>query len=721
MRRFIALLAATLLCAPLFAQKKPVTFEMAFDNAEPRLTIPIGSADGWIDDEHFIWVDKDKEGNTAQYKVNAKTGDRTPYRKAQEPHADKTGYHRTADRSGETWLDENDVYYQSPSLTAPRRITNTPGEEQNPRLSPNGKHIAYTRDGNLYVADVASGAESKLTNDGSETVYNGFASWVYFEEILGRASRYRAFWWSPDSKKICYMRFDDSPVKTFPIYHEEGNYGHLEITRYPKAGEDNPKVRMGSVALESGKTTWFDFDENADEYLAWPFWTPDSKKVHVQWMNRDQNYLIIYECDARTGKKKSIYEEKQATWVEFFNDITYLEDGSGFLLRSDKDGWRHLYYYDMQGNLKARLTQGDWRVMSILGVDIDKKRVYFTAKKSDMAGLDLMSVSLRGKRLKSHTEPGGTHRVSLSPGFTYFLDRYSNYQTPTQVRLYRTKGGKLINVLADSRNPAMDHYNLGKVEFFTIPSGDGFDLPAWWMIPQNLDQNSGAKKYGVIFRIYSGPDAPTVRNSFARRTLADYYYANHGIITISVDHRASGHFGKRGVENMYRSLGQWEVKDLKTAVDWLKTKPFIDSTRIGITGHSYGGYMTLLAMAKEPDSFTHGVSGAPVTDWALYDTVYTERYMDRPQDNPEGYKAGSVLEFGKQIKGELRLIHGTIDDNVHFQNSLQLVKILTDEGIPFDFMAYPGSRHRIAQQKHRFRSEHAFWFRHFLNRSFRPQ
>ena len=716
MTRVILLLLTLPLCIPGFGQGEPVSFEMAFENAAPKMTKSIGHHDGWLDEDHFVWIEKDEDGKSKFFKVNAETGARSAYEPLGTGNEGRSGYHRTQDRSVETWIDKGDVFVQTAGMDQPRRLTRTQSEAQTPRLSPNGKYVAYTRDHNLYATEIATGLEIQLTDDGSDVVYNGYASWVYFEEILGRRSRYRAFWWSPDSQKLCFMRFDDRPVKTFPIYHQEGNYGHLEITRYPKSGEDNPKVKMGSVVISSGNITWFDFDPSADEYLAWPFWTPDSDSVHVQWMNRDQNDLVIYKCNAATGEKQPIYEEKQAEWVEYFNDITYLEDGSGFLLRSDKDGWRHLYFHDMEGTLKARLTQGDWRVMTISGVDLKGKRVYFTAKKSDMAGYDFMSVGLNGKNLKSHTSPGGTHRVEPSPGYKYFLDDYSDYQTPRQIRLHRNDGS-LLRVLADSKNPDLDAYELADVEYFTIPSGDGYDLPAWWVVPKDLDRTSDQKKFGVIFRIYSGPDAPTVRNSFSR-SMADHYYAQQGVITISVDHRASGHFGKKGVVHMYRNLGHWEVRDLEAAVNWLKKKPFIDPSRIGITGHSYGGYMTLLAMAKANESFTHGVAGAPVTDWSLYDSVYTERYMDRPQDNPEGYKSGSVLTYAGQIKGKLRLIHGTVDDNVHFQNSLQLIQILTDKNIQFEFMAYPGSRHGIRQREHRADGEHAFWFRHFLGREF---
>ena len=708
--RQITCLLVVGVCLSVFGQNKPITLETAFIKG-PRLD-QSARHNGWLDDQHFLWYEN-KDDTRTWYKVNAKTGEREVF---QRPDTSGKSYRvENKNRDAEAWISDGDLFFQRNDDQKPRQLTRSKGSERNPRFSPDGKKLAYTRDYNLYVMDIASGLESQLTEDGGGLIYNGYASWVYYEEILGRSGRYRSFWWAPDSKKLVYMRFDDSTVKNFSIYHSPGNYGFMETTRYPKSGEVNPLVKMGTVDITSAETTWFDFDEHEDAYIAWPFWTPDSEKVHVQWLNRDQNHLVIYECLVKDGSKTPIYEEKQDTWVEYFDDITYLKNGKGFILRSDKDGWSHLYLHDMQGKLTKRLTKGSWSVMSISGVDEKRGKVFFTARKEDTAGLSLYSVGLDGKDLTSLTKTKGMHLTSLSPGFDYFLSNSSDHKTPGQVRLYDASG-KLMRNLHDSANPEFEDYQRAQLEFFTIPTTDGYQMPAWWMIPKNLDR-SGQTKYAVIFRIYSGPGAPTVRNRYSNQW-RDHYYANNGVITISVDHRASGHFGKKGIAYMHRKLGQWETHDLSKAVEWLREKPFIDPERIGITGHSYGGYMTLLALAKAPDHFTHGVAGAPVTDWALYDTVYTERYMDRPQDNPEGYKTGSVLEYAANIKGKLRLIHGDIDDNVHLQNTTQLVDILTRENIQFELMIYPGSRHGIRQRQHRADGENAFWFRHFLNRDF---
>ena len=695
----------------LLAQaKKPVTKEMAFAGKGTRLTLTIDRHDGWFDADHYLWVVREGE-QTKTYKVNAASGERTVFEK---PAVRGSNLQKAPDQMAEVWIEKGDLYHADLGSGVVRQLTRSDGEEKNPRFSPDGAWIAYTRNHNLFAMALETGLEVQLTADGSDTIYNGYASWVYYEEILGRSSRYRAFWWSPDSQKILFMRFDDSTVKTFPIYHTPGNYGELEVTRYPKAGEDNPQVRMGVVNIGSGDTVWMDYDETADHYIAWPFWLPDSKRLHVQWMNRDQDHLILYEHDVANGEKKPVYEEKQDAWVEFFNDILYLKDGSGFLLRSDKDGRHHLYLHNMDGSLRNRLTSGDWTVSQIMAIDQERASVYFTGDKENSTGKGLYAVGLNGRNFKTILPAKGNYRPLISPGFDYVLASWSDQQTPNQIRLHDIEG-KVLRQLADSTNPQAASYKQAKVEMFTIPAPDGTPLPAWWMIPADLDR-SGNTKYAVIFRIYSGPGSATVRDIY-RWQWRDHWYANNGVITLSLDHRGSGHFGKAGIAKMYRRLGFLEIEDLAHGVEWLREKPFIDPTRIGITGHSYGGYITLLALAKAPDHFTHGVAGAPVTDWRLYDTVYTERYMDRPQDNPDGYREGNVMAFADQMKGELRLIHGTIDDNVHMQNSLQLVAELTKHGLLFEFMVYPGSRHGIRQRDHRMDSENAFWLRHFLNQS----
>ena len=607
---------------------------------------------------------------------------------------------------------QNDLYLYLPKTQTFRRLTATPEEEKNPHLSPDARYVAYARANNLYAFDLDTGLEYQITADGSATISNGWASWVYYEEILGRGSQYAAFWWSPDSRKIAFLRFDDSPVPVFPIFRSTGVHGELEKERYPKSGDPNPKVKLGIVALPENKIVWADFDENADHYVAWPFWLPASDRLTVQWMNRGQDNIKIFSVDPKTGGKEEILDEKQAAWVEFFEDLYFFKDGSGFLLRSDVDGWRHLYYYDLKGKPKARLTEGPWQVGNIALVDEKNKWVYFNANKEKSTEMGLYRVRLDGQGFERLTKEPASHFCQVSPGGSYFLDMTTSVDHPSKQDLYRSDG-TWIRGIDSSGSPTLKEYALGKKELFTIPTEDGYALPAYWILPPDFDQG---KKYPVIFTIYGGPGAPTVSNSYP--PLSSLYLAQEGIIVLSVDHRSSGHFGKKGVALMHRNLGKWEMNDLIEAVKWLRQKPFVDAAKIGITGGSYGGYTTCLALTYGADYFTHGIASSSVTDWKLYDSVYTERYMDTPAENKEGYEFGSAMTHAKKLKGVLLLEHGDMDDNVHMQNTIQFIDALMDQDKVFEYMVFPNQRHGFGGKKRENASRRNvdFWFKHLLGR-----
>jgi dipeptidyl-peptidase-4 len=702
---------------------------LAYDQAFPSTPAsrpapggPLGelpTITGWLDDERYLETRTDKDGERRQYAVSAIDGREQLHRdwaamKKEFPKGADPSRPAATSRDGarSVYIAEGDLYLHDPASTGLQRLTASSAAERTPRFSPDGKWVAYTRDNDLFAYDIDSRVEHQYTSDGSETVYNGWASWVYYEEILGRASQYAAFWWSPDSSKIAFMRFDDRPVPVFPIYHSPGQHGELERQHYPKAGDPNPYVQMGIVGVLDGRIAWTDFEPRSDHYLAWPVWSPDSKTLMVQWMNRGQDTIRFFACEAATGKKAQIFEEKQPTWVEFYEDLHYFKDGSGFLARSAPDGYEHLYVHAPDGALKRRITSGSWRVESIERVDEKNGFVYFMAR-PEKATWDrqLMRVKLDGTGLQPLTTVAGTHQVRVSPGASYYVDTFSNISTPQQMALYRSDG-TLVRKLGDARTPATAEYDWGKGELFTIASGDGYDLPASWVLPPDFDPK---KRYPVIFSIYGGPDSGTVRNAYP--SLQAHYWAERGVITISVDHRASGHFGMKGVWLMHRNLGKWEMHDLIAAADWLRARPFVAPDRIGIVGGSYGGYTTLMALTYGAGKFNYGQAGSSVSDWRLYDSVYTERYMDTPAENPEGYKNGAVLTWIDRYKGGLRITHGTIDDNVHMQNSMQVVDWLTAHNRPFDLMLYPGSRHGLlpSQRPHQNRESHEFWVRHLLN------
>lgn len=700
-------------------QKKILAFEQVFMRGEPKLLGELPRVEEWLDEDHYLEFEAAEGVGPRLMKVNAATGESTVYvdypalaEKLPEGFSLEGSVARTRDYTGFLFDHEGDLYYFSAQEELFKRLTDTRSREKNPAFSPDGARAAYTRDNNLYVIEIETGLERQLTGDGPGTVYSGRASWVYFEEIFNR--EYRAFWWSPDGEMIAFLRFDDGPVPEFPLFRADGAHGELELQRYPKAGDPNPKVRLGIFHLERRAVVWVDTGEDADHYLAWPAWSPDGGQLLFQWMNRGQDNIKIYAADPATGRVKEIYDEKQQTWVEFFEDLYIFEDGGGFLVRSDRSGWPQLYYYASDGRLKRSLTKGARGAWDIVLVDEKNGTVYFHGPGEESTARHLYRVGLNGKNLKRLTREPGTHRCMVSPAGRYFIDSYSNINQPARMTLHAADG-EPVRVLGDRRLPILDEYDLGKVELFAIPSGDGHDLPAVWTLPSDFDQS---KKYPVIFSIYGGPGTSRVADSFGR--LSAHFFAQHGIITISVDHRGSGHFGKQGAALMHRNLGTWELHDLIAAANWLRELPFIDPARIGITGGSYGGYVTCMAMTRGADHFTHGIAHFPVTDWKLYDSIYTERYMDSPAENPAGYEFASVMTHAENYRGRMLITHGTLDDNVHMQHTIQLIDRLEDLGKDFELMLYPNARHGFPPSKrgHAERMNVRFWFRHFLKQEF---
>jgi dipeptidyl-peptidase-4 len=694
---FLCLIATACIGLSAQAQQKRLTQAQAM-GTELSLTKPMNMVSGWSDENHYIEFDSKER---KQYAVDIKTGERTPY--TPPPKSDVN-----------VMIKDKDVYIQYGKEEA-KRLTNNPGEELNPTLSPDGKYVAFTRNNDLYAVEVASGKEIRYTTDATDVIYNGYASWVYFEEILGRATRYKAFWWAPNSKHLAFMRFDDTKVPMFPINGSTGQHGYVEKTRYPKAGDPNPEVKIGFAPTEGGTVVWADFNQKDDQYFGTPYWSFDGSNMMVQWLNRGQDNLKFYAVDPLTGAKKEIYDEKQSSWVDldFDGRIEYLKDNKHYILKSDKTGWAHFYLYTLDGKLINPITAGKWQVGNLLYTDEKSKVIYFTARKEASTRTDLYRIDYSGKNLKRLTFGEYTHQVQISPNGKNFITTYSNVTTP-QKRTLLDNNGKVVKELGDSKAEDFDQYIYGKTEMITIPSEDGlYQLPAVITYPTDFDQT---KKYPVVMSIYGGPNAGTVTNSW--KGTGNQWWANEGIIQIAVDHRASGQFGKEGVALMHRNLGKWEMKDYGTAAQWLKAKPWVDSKKLLITGHSYGGYMSTLALTMGADNFDYGYAGAPVTSWELYDSHYTERFMDTPQENPEGYKAASVLTYVDKYKGLLRIMHGDMDDNVHVQNTIQLVDKLTNTNKHFELMIYPGSRHGFGPSKaaHDRAERFRFYYQNLLNK-----
>lgn len=707
------------------AQDKQLTFNQVYMFGEPRLLKTLPQLKGWYDDQNYIKT-KSENGKSLLVKVSAITESEEVILDYSEYDDMLIDYDLTLDGSianskdydGFLFGKENDLYFFSRSANKVVRLTNDKAEKKNPTLSPDAKKVAYTKNRDLYYADTETGSETRLTFDATETVYNGWASWVYMEEILGRSGKHKAFWWSPNSEMIAFLHTDDSPVPKHPLYKADGTHGELEWEHYPKPGDPNPLVKMGIVHLSDNNIVWVDEDETIDQYTAWPFWIPDSEQLFYQVLNRGQDHLQILAADPNTGKNKLIYDEKQSTWVEFFEDIYMLEDMSGFILRSDRDNFHHIYYYDLNGKLKARLTDGNWAVTKIVRVDEKNKRVFFEGNKDNSLETHLFSVELNGKKLTRLTKTAGTHSTTVSTNGSYFYSQYTSADSPHKLELFDAQGNSL-KIFGDRKSPFFNEYKLGKTEFFTIKTEDDIELPALWILPPDFDDS---KKYPVIFSVYGGPGRSDVKNSFSA-FLDRYFIAQSGIIYFVVDHRGSLHFGNKGKQYLHLNLGKWEMNDYIDAVKWLHTKPFVDKEKIGITGGSYGGYIACLALTLGADYFTHGIADFSVTDWRLYDNVYSERFMDTPENNPDGYEFGSAMTHAEKYKGKLRLTHGTLDDNVHIQNTIQLVDKLTALDKDFELMIYPNERHGIGFPKwrHLQREYVKFWYRYFLDKDFTVQ
>lgn len=603
--------------------------------------------------------------------------------------------------------------YQAPaSVTPARDLTPQPDLDKNATFSPDQSQIAYTRGGNLFVMDVATKKETQLTTDGNDLILNGYASWVYYEEILGRSSRYKAFYWSPDKQHIAFLRFDDSQVPEFPIFHHEADdmtHGYLEKTRYPKSGDPLPDTQLKIVDIKTRQTTTVSKDQSL-EYLAMVQWNHNGSKLVFQQLHRDQNHLTIHVFDPAKNEVQTVYEEKQKTWVDWVEDLHLLKGSEGAILRSNISGWFNLYRIDFKSKTAYPLTKNNWRVTGITEVNEKSGTIFFTGTGENPTESHFYKVNIKTGEQRQLTQGEGSHRVSLSPDHQHFISTHSHITSPNSIHLFQTSDSD-TKVISKGEEDANQSAGI-KVEMTKFTTSDGLTLPIHWVLPPNFD---ASKKYPVIFTIYGGPNAGTVYNRY--RDYSNNPLVNAGVILFTVDHRASGKLGKKGMDYMHRSLGRWEMHDYFEAVEWLRAKDFIDPSRMGIMGSSYGGYMTAMALTYGADYFTHGVSSAPVTDWHLYDNAYTERFMDTPKDNPEGYKFGSVMTHVSKFKGKLLLIHGTIDDNVHMQNSVQLVSKMQDEGKSFEFMIYPGGRHGWggAKRVHSTKLTNDFWMRHFFN------
>ena len=591
-------------------------------------------------------------------------------------------------------------------------------EAKNPTLSPDKTKVAFTdKDNNLCVWDAATSEVKKLTADGTNVIMNGYASWVYYEEILGRGSRYKAFWWSPDSKTLAFYKFDDTSIPMFPIYNSTGKHGFITETRYPKAGDKNPEVKVAFANVENGNIVWGDFDHTQDQYFGIPFWNADGSRFIIPWMPREQNNLVLYTVNPADGSKEFIYNENQETWIDWMEDMHFVEDG--FFMVRDFDMWEQIYFQSFDGKRLDKITEGKNWGTRIIKVDMKEGSIYFTARREVSTRNDVYKVSLKTKKIERLSM--GDYNwsgVSISPDNKHFVAQYSNSNTPTRLSVVSIGKKPVEKVIADSKGDKFDEYKLAIPEMLSIEV-DGYVLPAQVIWPVDLDPS---KKYPVLVSMYGGPNAGTVMDTWKGISERNQWWAYEGVIQIAIDHRASGHCGKEGLNFLHRNLLNIELVDY---IEWIKElhkRPYVNRDKVGITGFSYGGSMTMLACTAGNDYFKYGIAGGGVYDWGLYDTHYTERYMDRPQDNPDGYANTRMMLKVDRYKGDstnyVKITHGTSDDNVHMQNTMQLISALQDAGKQFDLMMYPGEFHGYRGKKsfHSTTGDYIFWYKHLLGK-----
>ncbi|WP_288131187.1 DPP IV N-terminal domain-containing protein [Microbulbifer sp.] len=583
-----------------------------------------------------------------------------------------------------------DVFYYDLNNGQPKRLTETEAFETDVRVSPKGNLVSFIRDQNIFVVDLKTGKERQLTTDGKGPIKNGMAEFVAQEEM----DRMTGYWWSPDEKNIAFLRVDESPVDEVTRSEIYADRIDMIKQRYPAAGRPNVKIKLGVLNLDSGKTRWLNLGGNEDIYIPRVKWAR-SDLLSYQWQNRSQQKLELRFVDIPSGKTRTGLTETSDTWVNLFHDLRFLKDSDRFIWASEKDGFKHLYLFDLDGKQLAQITKGGWAIDALEAVDEGAGKVYFTGRKDTPLERHLYVANLDGSgEVEKISRRAGMHRIAFAKDASGYIDTYSNPTTPAQVSLHSADGERvtwLQENKVEQGHPLFPYVSDWiEPEFGTIDAPEGHTLYYRMYKPAGFD---ASKQYPVMVYLYGGPHAQLVTNSWDRPF--NQYMAQQGYVVFTLDNRGSANRGKAFEDPIFKKMGSVEVDDQVSGVKFLRSLPFVDPERIGVYGHSYGGYMALMTMFKAGDYFKAGISGAPVTDWGLYDTHYTERYMGNPNEVPEAYKAASVFPYADGLKGPLLIYHGMADDNVLFTNTTKLIKQLQDNGQQFELMTYPGKKHSL--------------------------
>ncbi len=700
---------------PVSAQPRDLTLDeifdpqrrVDFDGSLPQIVT-------WLDDDHYL--QRDTRSSNPLLTVTAATGAREPFLDAGEMEvaltripglsrddarqlSRRSTHHVNPSQTAVVVDHANDLYYYEIGADSAYRLTRSPARETEVSFSPDGAFVAFVRDHDLHVVDVVHRRESALTTDGSAKVRNGLLDWVYQEEIYGRGD-FKGYWWNPDSTQIAYLQLSDIDVPEFTIIDHIAYHPETETWDYPKAGDPNPEVRLGVVRALGGETSWIDLAryEASQPLVVSVGWSPDGREVVFQIQDREQTWLDL--AVARPGGQTTrLLRETTEAWVNVNGPPMWLEDDT-FLWLSERSGWRHLYHLRRDGTVVGQVTNGSWEVRKLHGVDENGGWIYFSGTERSHVGNDVYRIRLDGSGLTRLSAADGTHRARFNPSLTYYLDTWSDIATPPSLRLHAADGAETRVIDANDATP-LGRYRLSVPELLQVANRDGFEMEALMIKPPDFDPS---RRYPVYQHVYGGPHVQRVRNAWGGSTYLFWQLlAQHGVIVWVMDNSTASGKGAVSTWPVYRNFGVRELRDLEDGIAWLGEQPYVDTDRIGIEGWSYGGFMVTYALTHS-QSYAMGIAGGSVTDWRDYDTIYTERYMGMPQNNPEGYLKSSPRFAASNLHGELLLIHGTMDENVHMQNTLQFAYELQRAGKPFDMMVYPKSRHKLEGpelEKHR--------------------
>jgi len=698
---FIIIAAVSVPHYYLHAQKRG---KELFDYMENTSLVSGGNAPlvMWANDgTGYITAEKDPDtGNRMFYKVDPESGERElfldgaelleAYNACSEKQKKRFPYMRfNTNPAGDKLMFGsfgNGLYVYDMTTGTMIRFKPITWDGPSPQISPDCKKIVYTKEYDMYMSETGIEKPVRLTHGGSEFIRNGRPDWVYPEELF----QYQTFWWSPDSRHVAYLRFDENGVTQYPILHELETVARVEKQFYPKSGGKNPVVTLHIVSTDDRTITDVETGDETDVYIINGKWLPDGSKLSFQRLNRRQNKLELLFADPVTGKSTPLITDFDSCYFNLDSDLRFLNNGT-IVWTSERSGWKEIYLYDRTGKCIQQLTDGKLPVKEITAVDEEAGYIYFTGHTNNGLDTHYFRVGLNTGDVEKLTGEQGVHRIKNSPLSKYYYDTFSSITSPGKTLLCRNDG-TIIDTVSCADISKLKDLNLIEPELVTFKAADTItDLYGLVFKPADLDT---AKQYPLLVYVYGGPWAKLVHNRFQT---GGYFQrlAQLGYIVFIMDNRGTTQRGKEFETATYLKCGQVDLDDQEAGVEFLTKRPYIDGSRVGITGTSYGGYMTCLALCKKPDTYHAGVSVAAVTDWKNYDTIYTERYMQRPEDNPGGYKAGSVLPYAANLRGSLLIVHGTIDNNVHPANSVQFVQKLIELGKKFDVMYYPEQRHGI--------------------------